>query len=138
MIETGTVPVPTGPLAVLFLNSSLGQQTVKGKTAMKRKWFHVQAVSKLWEKQNAGPILHGSNNGNYLHIHKPSPWCPLNATVEICNFLIWCPLPWRKCVGALALSKTNHKGLKMIILPLSSSGGGRGISRRSPGNGGGG
>ena len=34
--------------------------------------------------------------------------CPWNATVEMNNFLIGCPLPRRKCLGALALSKTKH------------------------------
>ena len=41
------------------------------------------------------------------------PWCPWNAPVEIYNFLIGCPLPRRKCLGALALSKTKHTGLLM-------------------------
>ena len=38
------------------------------------------------------------------------PWCLWNAPVEINNFLIGCPLPRRKCLGAPALSKTKHAG----------------------------
>ena len=57
---------------------------------------------------NAGLILHGGNGGDCL---LPLPWCPWNAPVEICNFLIGCPLPRRKCHGALALSKTRHTGV---------------------------
>ena len=41
------------------------------------------------------------------------PWCPWNAPVQICNFLIGCPLPRRKCLGALALSKTKHTALAL-------------------------
>ena len=37
--------------------------------------------------------------------------CPWNAPVQICNFIIGCPLPRRKCLGALALSKTKHTAL---------------------------
>ena len=33
------------------------------------------------------------------------PWCPWNVAVEIYNFLIRCPLPRRKCIDVLALSK---------------------------------
>ena len=40
----------------------------------------------------------------------PLPWCPWNAPVEIDIFLIGWPLPKRKCLGALALSKTKHTG----------------------------
>ena len=36
------------------------------------------------------------------------PWCPWHARVEIDNFLIGCPLPRSKCLGALALLKTKH------------------------------
>ena len=35
---------------------------------------------------------------------------PLNAPAEIYNFLIVCPLPQRKYLGALALSATKHTG----------------------------
>ena len=34
------------------------------------------------------------------------PWCPWNAPVRSYNFLIGCPSPRRKCLGALTLSKT--------------------------------
>ena len=47
----------------------------------------------------------------------PLPWCPCNArTVEIDNFLIHvgCPLPWRKYLGALALSKTKHDRNRIV------------------------
>ena len=44
------------------------------------------------------------NEGDCLH----APWCPWNATVEIYNILIRCPLPGRKCFGALALAQTKH------------------------------
>ena len=39
---------------------------------------------------------------------RSSPWSPWNAPVKIYNFLIGCPLPWRKCLGALPVSKTKH------------------------------
>ena len=35
-------------------------------------------------------------------------WCPWNAPVETYSFLIGCPLPRRKCLGALASLKTKH------------------------------
>ena len=38
------------------------------------------------------------------------PWCPSNAPVDNQNVLIGCPLPRRKCLGALALLKTKHTG----------------------------
>ena len=56
-------------------------------------------------------ILHGGNECDCLRCPLPLPWCPRNATVEIYNFLIGCLLPKRKCLGALALSKTKHTGL---------------------------
>ena len=41
----------------------------------------------------------------------PLPWCPWNAPAKMYNFLIGCPLPKRKCLGAPAPSKTKHTGL---------------------------
>ena len=65
----------------------------------------------------AGLILHGGNEGD----------CPLVIalvplkcyTVKIYNFLIGCPLPRRKCLGALALSKTKHTGLTGCIRTIN-------------------
>ena len=62
-----------------------------------------------------GLILHGGNGGDCLRCPLPLPWCPWNAPVEIYNFLIGCPLPKRKCLGALALSKTKHTALAMYV-----------------------
>ena len=52
--------------------------------------------------------------GNCLHGPWSLPWCPWNAPVEIYS----CPLPRKKCLGALALalSKTKHTGLDVKIL----------------------
>ena len=49
-------------------------------------------------------ILHGGNGGDCLHAHLSLPWCPC-----IYNILIGSPLPRRKCLGALAHSKTKHR-----------------------------
>ena len=62
----------------------------------------------------AGLILHGGNKGDCLH----APGQCLGAlemlwTVEIYIFLNESPLPRRKCLGALAFSKTSHTGLLM-------------------------
>ena len=37
---------------------------------------------------------------------------PLKCSIEIYNFLMGCPLPKRKCLGALTLSIKKHTGLK--------------------------
>ena len=47
------------------------------------------------------------------------PWCPWNATVESKNFLLGCPLPRRKCLGALALSKTKQSDPESISQRVS-------------------
>ena len=39
------------------------------------------------------------------------PWCPWNANSRILQYPNRCPLPRRKCLGVLALSKTKHTGL---------------------------
>ena len=67
----------------------------------------------------AGLILHGGNGGNEgdcLRVPWSLPWCPWNAPVQICNFIIGCPLPRRKCLGALALSKTKLTALYQGLL----------------------
>ena len=60
---------------------------------------------------HSGLILHGGNEGDCLRCPMSLPWCPRNAPVEIYNFLIGCPLPKKKCLGALALSKTKHTAM---------------------------
>ena len=55
----------------------------------------------------AGVIFHGGNEGDSSW---SLPRCPWNAPVEMYNFLI--PLPRRKLLGAIALSKTKHAGLR--------------------------
>ena len=77
----------------------------------------------LWSKYaftkpnytTSGLILHGGNLGDCLRVTWSLPWCPWNAPVEICNFITGCPLPRRKCLGALALSKTKHTGLQFSL-----------------------
>ena len=51
------------------------------------------------------------------------PWPLVNALVPlkrsfrlVYNFLRGCPLPWIKCLGALALSKTKHTSLLEVAL----------------------
>ena len=67
------------------------------------------------------PDTSRGNKGDCLHAPLSLPWCPLNAPFKIYNFLIGCPLPIRKCLGALALSKTKHTGLRVqkqkIVIP---------------------
>ena len=57
---------------------------------------------------NTGLILHG---GDCLRCPLVIALVPLKCSVEIYNFLIGCPLPKRKCLGALVLSKTKHTAL---------------------------
>ena len=66
-----------------------------------------------------GLILHEGNEGDCLYAPWLLIWCSWNAPVQICNFIIGCPLPRRKCLGALALSKTKHTALWMINCILS-------------------
>ena len=65
-----------------------------------------------------GLILHGGNEGDCLRVPWSLPWCPWNAPVQICNFIIGCPLPRRNCLGALALSTTKHTALLTNILRI--------------------
>ena len=60
-------------------------------------------------------IRHIGIECNCLHATWSLPWCPWNASVKIYNFLLGCPLPRRKCLGALALSITEHTGLSVIV-----------------------
>ena len=52
-------------------------------------------------------LFHGSNKCDCRHAPWSLPWCPWNAPLEIYNFLLGCPLPRRKCLGTLALSKNK-------------------------------
>ena len=65
--------------------------------------------------------LHGGNGSDCLLCPLPLPWCPWNAPVEIYNFFIGCPFPKRKCLGALALSKTKHTGLLLYRISTMQS-----------------
>ena len=49
----------------------------------------------------------------------PHGHCPSNGMYK---FLIWCPLPMRKCICVLALSKTKHTclGIQSLILSAQS------------------
>ena len=70
-----------------------------------------------------GLILHRGNGCDCLHA------CPLFhdlvplkcSNIEMSNFLIKCPLPRRKCLGALALSKREHAGLAFASMQTCSS-----------------
>ena len=85
--------------------------------------YRAISVVKLVRHSSANAKVLGSNptrviclwfplqNSESLTLHLPLPWCPWNAPVEIKNFLKRCPLSKRKCIGALALSKTKHTGL---------------------------
>ena len=64
---------------------------------------------------NAGLILHDGNEGDCLRVPWSLPWCPWNALqYKFAKLIIGCPLPRRKCLGAFALSKTNHTALNRI------------------------
>ena len=53
------------------------------------------------------PDTQQSTEGDCLHAPLSLPWCPWNAPVEYCNFLVECPLPRIKWLDDLALSKTQ-------------------------------
>ena len=68
---------------------------------------------------SAGLILRRGNKDHCLCAPWSLPWCPSNAPVEMYNFLIGYPLPKRKCIGTLVLSKTKHKMPAIWLLHMS-------------------
>ena len=54
----------------------------------------------------SGLILHRGNGGDCVHVPWPLPWCPWNASWK------------KKCLGALALSKTKHIGLICMCVAM--------------------
>ena len=66
---------------------------------------HIKHVL-AFKFSDAGLFLYGGNEGDCPYAPWSLPWSPSNAPVEVYNFLIGYPSPRRKCLGALALSKT--------------------------------
>ena len=77
---------------------------------------YIDAGHSGWATRLLGLILHGGNIGNCLHAPWSLPWRPWNAPIELYDFLKGCPLPMRKCLGAIVLSKTKHTGLVFNLL----------------------
>ena len=90
-----------------------------------RIWMDDKSPSSSWSLTlclkgtanfTARPDTHKGNGGDCLHaLHAPwsLPWCPWNAPV---NFLIGCPLPRRKCLGAFPFQKRSIQAC--IALPF--------------------
>ena len=64
--------------------------------------------NEVQESTPSGLIFQGGNAGDCLSALK----CSGSRNIQINKFLIGCPLPRRKCLGAPALSKTKHTGLQ--------------------------
>ena len=97
----------------LDLDGQLADDHVAGslvinKSGHQGKMDHSQKII-----LSAGLILHGGNGGDCLRVPWSLPWRPWNTPVQLCNFIIACPLPRKKCLGALTLSKTKHTALSV-------------------------
>ena len=86
-----------------------------GRSSVHLSFYSVKAMSNSWSNLSMHDftsytglvILHEGNQGDCLHAPWPVPWCTWNALVGTYNCFLGCPLPRRKCLGALALSKKN-------------------------------